>query len=55
MGLYMGTPKTINFQFGWNGQLMILGFPVLKHFRIMYLIYLAIRRSYPLSRITTNN
>ena len=27
------TPKTINFPFGTNGKLMILGSPILKHFR----------------------
>ena len=29
----IGTPKTINFPFGTNGKLMVLGVPILKHFR----------------------
>ena len=31
----IGTPKTINFPFGTNGKLMVLGVPILKHFRVM--------------------
>ena len=31
---YIGTPKTIIFPFGTNGKLMVLGVPVLKHFRV---------------------
>ena len=27
----IGTPKTINFPFGTNGKLMILGVPIFKH------------------------
>ena len=30
----IGTSKTINFPFGTNGKLMLLGVPALKHFRI---------------------
>ena len=30
----IGTPKTINFPFGTNGKLMVLGVPILKHFRV---------------------
>ena len=29
-----GTPKTINFPFGTNGKLMVLGVPRLKLFRV---------------------
>ena len=31
MGLNFGTPKTINFPFGTNGKLIILGAPIFKH------------------------
>ena len=34
MCLNTGTPKTINFPFETNGKLMILGVPILKHFRV---------------------
>ena len=34
MCLYVGTPKNINFPFGTNGKLMVLGVPILKHFRV---------------------
>ena len=34
MCLNIGTPKTINFPFETNGKLMILGVPILKHFRV---------------------
>ena len=30
----IGTPKTINFPFGANGKLMVLGVPILKHFLV---------------------
>ena len=33
--LNIGTPKTINFLFGTNGKLMVLGVPILKHFRVI--------------------
>ena len=32
--LNIGTPKHINFLFGTNGKLMVLGVPILKHFRV---------------------
>ena len=31
MCLNIGTPKIINFPFGTNGKLMVLGVPVFKH------------------------
>ena len=31
MCLNIGTPKTVNFPFGTNGKLMVLGVPILKH------------------------
>ena len=34
MCLNIGTPKNINFPFETNGKLMILGVPILKHFRV---------------------
>ena len=34
-GLNIGTPKTIHFPFGTNGKLMVLGVPILKHFRVV--------------------
>ena len=30
----IGTSKTVNFPFGTNGKLMVLGVPILKHFRV---------------------
>ena len=36
MCLNIGTPKKINFSFETNGQLMALGVPILKHFRVEY-------------------
>ena len=36
MCLNIGTPKTINFPFETNGKLMVVGVPILKHFRVMY-------------------
>ena len=35
MCLTIGTPKNINFPFETNGKLMILGVPILKHFRVL--------------------
>ena len=34
MCLTIGTPKIVNFPFGTNGKLMVLGVPILKHFRV---------------------
>ena len=34
MCLDFGASKTIDFPFGTNGKLMILGVPILKHFRV---------------------
>ena len=34
--LDIGTPKIVNFPFGTNGKLMVLGVPILKHFRVCY-------------------
>ena len=31
----IGTPKIINFPFGINGKLMVLGVPIFKHFRVL--------------------
>ena len=31
--LSIGTPKAINFPFGINGKLMVLGVPILEHIR----------------------
>ena len=30
-----GTPKIINFPFGTNGKLLILGVPILKHITVV--------------------
>ena len=35
MCLSIGTPKIINFPFGTNGKLSILGVPIFKHIRVM--------------------
>ena len=35
MGLSIGTPETINFPFGTNGKLMVLGIPIFKHIRVI--------------------
>ena len=35
MCLNIGTPKNINFPFETNGKLMIVGVPILKHFRVI--------------------
>ena len=37
MCLNTGTPKNINFSFETNGKLIILGVPILKHFRVTLL------------------
>ena len=37
MCLNTGTPKIINFPFGTNGKLMVLGVPIFKHFRVSIL------------------
>ena len=34
MYLNTGTHKNINFPFGTNGKLMVLGVPILSHFRV---------------------
>ena len=34
MSLNTGTPKNINFSFETNRKLMVLGVPILKHFRV---------------------
>ena len=34
MSLNIGTPKNINFPFATNGKIMVLGVPILKHFRV---------------------
>ena len=33
-----GTPKIINFPFGTNGKLMVLGVPIFEHFRVICII-----------------
>ena len=35
-----GIPKNINFPFGTNGKLMVLGVPILKHFRVDILAFI---------------
>ena len=35
MCLNTGTPKIINFPFGTNGILTVLGVPIFKHFRVV--------------------
>ena len=30
----LGTPKTHRFPFGTNGKVVVLGVPILKHFRV---------------------
>ena len=35
MCLNYGTPRIINFPFGTNGKLIILGVPILKHIMII--------------------
>ena len=31
---YIGTPKNIDFPFGTNGKLMVLGVPIFKYFMV---------------------
>ena len=38
----IGTSKTINFPFGTNGKLMVLGVPILKLFRVSVLQYASV-------------
>ena len=40
MCLNIGTLKTVNFPFGTNGKLMVLGVPILKHFRVYVILIL---------------
>ena len=35
MCLSIGTPKIVNFPFGTNGKLSILGVPIFKHIRVL--------------------
>ena len=42
MCLNIGTPKNVNFPFETNGKLMVLGVPILKHFRVNHCINLFI-------------
>ena len=35
MCLSIGTPKILNFPFGTNGKLSILGVPIFKHIRVV--------------------
>ena len=37
MCLNIGIPKILNFPFGTNGKLMVLGVPILKHIKVFYL------------------
>ena len=64
--LNTGTPKNTNFPFGIHGISMVLSVPILKHFTVFkkswnplidkkYCIYSAIRRGFPLSRMTAEN
>ena len=36
----MGHLKTINFPFGTNGKFIILGVPILKHIRVIWMLLL---------------
>ena len=36
MCLNFGTPKIINFPFGTNGKLIILGVPIMKHIMVYH-------------------
>ena len=40
MCLSIGTPKIINFPFGTNGKLIILGVPIFKHIRVYNFVLL---------------
>ena len=35
--LNFGTPKIMNFPFGTNGKFIILGVPILKHIRVLFI------------------
>ena len=48
MCLNIGTPKTINFPFGTNEKLMVLGVPILKYFRVSIFLNKAFDWSYSL-------
>ena len=37
----LGTPKTHRFPFGTNGKVVVLGVPILKHFRVDKVFYCA--------------
>ena len=37
MYLNIGTPNKHHFPFGTNGKVVVLGVPILKHFRVTYL------------------
>ena len=39
--LNTGIPETINFPFGTNGKLMVLGAPIFKHFRVLAYLYVS--------------
>ena len=48
-----GTPKTINFPFGTNGKLMVLGVPIFKHFRVYLEWFKVIKQTpFPIMIIT---
>ena len=36
--LNIGTSKNVNFPFGTNGKLMVLGVPILKRFRVYFVL-----------------
>ena len=40
----IGTPKTINFPFGTNGKIMVLGVSILQHFRVECVVFCVIRK-----------
>ena len=44
MCLNAGTHKTVNVPFETNGKLMVLGVPILKHFRVYHRRELRIKR-----------
>ena len=45
MCLNIGTPKNHHFSFGTNGKVVVLGVPILKHFRVS-IFFLQYSRSY---------
>ena len=45
----IGTPKIINFPFGTNGKLMVLGVPIFKHFRVLLLEQILSSEERPIS------